>query len=675
MGSVLLVCYSLVTLLVCSSWTQNTTSPAYPPDGQDTDFSETLDPARRATTSVPSANSAPYSTPAANVPSITPTHSTTQNSVFTNPTQHDAMTNPTHPSATTNPTNYILSNATPYRVTAASSTPRASTKNTDSRDSLAQNTGSADGRSSASSVQEDPVWLRCLGQVTRLGSSNESSVVSVLTNWCQNNETVVDCLSRDFAGAALDNPLDFFINLTFSEDQLRDKSVAVCSAFLDRKDQLGCAVPVNDSRVTQCLATLSSGLVHVFGLHREKNLPTELLREVACDVTLQTTLCLRDTLSGCDDEVQTTLINYYSLFSNESCIAKRGQDNNGLNQPETVVAKCAKEAAHSVLTTQPDPVTLLDFLILGIRTDCQTFPTRYACYHRELDNITNFRDFWLSLTFDYDNAMASQKAYCGKIESQVISKVTEECFNQSHPKLARCEIAFGRELEAIREEWFNNSDLDGLELQKLACRTTLSRAACLDNAMQPCGLDVARVMAVSEMAILPDICRRLLVPEQQPPPNGTGDPSDDLNAAVSGTGDPSGDVNAAPAGTGDPSEDPNAALSGTGTGDNQDVEEGQLRNNELPHSVSKGDPSSSREGKEQPPVGDNSRLNNSLYAPSDDASLNNGGHAPHPNMIQNEPMKHQTNETVSSNHHENNSGYVQLNVCLITTGVWLALHF
>lgn len=41
----------------------------------------------------------------------------------------------------------------------------------------------------------------------------------------------------------------------------------------------------------------------------------------------------------------------------------------------------------------------------------------------------------------------------------------------------------------------------------------MTRAACLDTAMQPCGADVARAMAVSEMGILPDICRRLVVPE------------------------------------------------------------------------------------------------------------------------------------------------------------------
>lgn len=41
-------------------------------------------------------------------------------------------------------------------------------------------------------------------------------------------------------------------------------------------------------------------------------------------------------------------------------------------------------------------------------------------------------------------------------------------------------------------------------------RTSVTRAACLDNAMQPCGLQVSRAMAISEIGILPDICRRLL---------------------------------------------------------------------------------------------------------------------------------------------------------------------
>ncbi|KAH9510007.1 hypothetical protein Btru_044820 [Bulinus truncatus] len=357
------------------------------------------------------------------------------------------------------------------------------------------------------SNQNGSMWLKCVGQPR---SREEATVVSLLSSWCQQNETIVNCLSRDFtsSGGGVNNALDFFVNLTYSQQQLRRKSSALCK----KRDKLGCTATANQSYVTSCLGSFSSGLAHIFGLHNEKKLPLELLRDVACDVILQTTLCLRDSFTACDGEVQTVLVNYYSLFTNESCIAKFGQTS-GSTHPETVVDKCAKEAAETMPPNQHEPVSLRDFLILGLRTDCRTYPVRYGCYGRELGNITNFRDFWLSLTFDQANAMASQKTYCDQIETTVISKINEDCFSQAHPNLATCEIGFGRELEAIRDEWFGNSNLDGLELQTLACRTSVARAACLNHAMQPCGSEVASIMAVSEMGILPDICRQLLVPE------------------------------------------------------------------------------------------------------------------------------------------------------------------
>ncbi|RUS76145.1 hypothetical protein EGW08_016088 [Elysia chlorotica] len=127
-------------------------------------------------------------------------------------------------------------------------------------------------------------------------------------------------------------------------------------------------------------------------------------------------------------------------------------------EPEPIISRCAREAASSleVNPSQAQPSSVLDFFILGIRTDCISYEARFDCYRRELQNITNFRDFWLSLTFDHDNAVASQRKYCGQVQ--------------------------------------------------------VTRATCLDQAMRPCGEDLARYMAVSEMGNLPDTCRSLLRP-------------------------------------------------------------------------------------------------------------------------------------------------------------------
>uniref|UniRef100_A0A2C9L5A3 Uncharacterized protein n=1 Tax=Biomphalaria glabrata TaxID=6526 RepID=A0A2C9L5A3_BIOGL len=401
-------------------------------------------------------------------------------------------------------------------TSAASSTTTSTTTTTRSPQTFrpdATSTVSPFGQGQRNITQQDgSVWLRCVGQSR---PREETTVVNLLTSWCQQNETIVGCLSRDFGSSRLNNAFDFFVNLTFNQQRLRRKSVELCSRYQEKKDKFGCALTSNQSHASSCLGSFSSGLAHIFGLHTDKKMPLELLRDVACDVLLQTTLCLRDSLTACEEDVQTVLVNYYSLVYNDTCIAKFGQSS-GTILPETVVDKCAKEAAERMPSNQHEPASLRDFLILGLRTDCKTYPVRYECYGRELGNITNFRDFWLSLTFDYDNAMASQKTYCDQIETKVISKISENCFTQAHPNLASCEIGFGRELEAIRDEWFGNANLDGLELQTMACRTSMARAACLNHAMQPCGSEVATIMAVSEMGILPDICRQLLVPESSP---------------------------------------------------------------------------------------------------------------------------------------------------------------
>ncbi|CAG5117695.1 unnamed protein product [Candidula unifasciata] len=351
-----------------------------------------------------------------------------------------------------------------------------------------------------------PLWTKCTSGVSMEDVGNDN-IAKVLHGWCENYETIISCLSNDITARKPDNPLDFFINLTFSNHTLRAKSATVCSKFKEKKNKLSCADAANQTMAGSCAADFSAGMMHIFSLSRDKALPESVLREVACDVTLQTTFCLKDTLSECDEDVQMVLLGYYSLFTNDTCVAKERPA-----KLETVVSKCAREAAQTLSRDQsePEPTSLLDFLILGLKTDCKTYSSRYDCYRRELTNITNFRDFWLSLTFDHTNAVSSQKAYCDQIEQHVIPRITSECFNKSQPGLAACEVGFGREVEAIREEWFKNPDFDGLQLQTLACRTSVTRAACLDNAMQPCGLQVSRAMAISEIGILPDICRRLL---------------------------------------------------------------------------------------------------------------------------------------------------------------------
>ncbi|GFR62653.1 hypothetical protein ElyMa_000135400 [Elysia marginata] len=373
---------------------------------------------------------------------------------------------------------------------------------------LNQPQGSSGEATGDSPPPPPPAWVRCVVQASPEGRNSED-IATVLDIWCRNYETIITCMDKELTDTSRgDNPLDYFVSLNFDPERLRTRSQAICSNLTKHGDKLMCTESANTTIQEDCGRTFNGGMGHIFGLHKERDAPTHILKEIACDVTLQTTFCLRASLASCEVEVQTTLVNYYSLFTNQSCIAQP----QGPPEPEPIIARCARQAASSVDIdpAQSQPSSVLDFLILGINTDCKTYEARYNCYRKELQNITNFRDFWLSLTFDHDNAVASQKNYCGQVQDRVIKKLNDQCFQAAQEGLAACESGFANEMETIRDQWVNDPNFDGLQLQTLACGTSVTRAACLDKAMQPCGEDVARAMAVSEMGILPDTCRNLL---------------------------------------------------------------------------------------------------------------------------------------------------------------------
>ncbi|GFN81653.1 hypothetical protein PoB_000815900 [Plakobranchus ocellatus] len=370
-------------------------------------------------------------------------------------------------------------------------------------------TGDPPSRGSPPPPPPPPAWLKCVAESSPEGRNSET-IAAVLDIWCRNHEAVISCLMKEYSIAGEENPLDFFINLNFDAEMLRSRSKTICANLTKHTEKLTCTESANQTIQQECGRSFSGGVGHIFGLHKERNAPMEILKEIACDVTLQTTFCLRASLADCEVDVQTTLVNYYSLFTNESCVAQPQRP--GPPEPEPVIARCARQAVSSVDLdpSQTQPTSVLDFLIIGIKTDCKTYEARYDCYRKELQNITNFRDFWLSLTFDYDNAVASQKEYCAKVEDTVISKLSDQCFQQAQEGLDACEAGFAKEMETIRDQWINDPEFDGLQLQTLACRTSVTRAACLDKAMEPCGQDVSRAMAVSEMGLLPNTCRDLL---------------------------------------------------------------------------------------------------------------------------------------------------------------------
>uniref|UniRef100_A0A0B7AWK9 Uncharacterized protein n=1 Tax=Arion vulgaris TaxID=1028688 RepID=A0A0B7AWK9_9EUPU len=79
-----------------------------------------------------------------------------------------------------------------------------------------------------------PVWIKCTTDV-QLEDLGNDNIVKVLSAWCENYQKIIDCMSRDIVTSAPDNPLDFFLNLTFNNNTLRIKSENVCAKFKERK--------------------------------------------------------------------------------------------------------------------------------------------------------------------------------------------------------------------------------------------------------------------------------------------------------------------------------------------------------------------------------------------------------------------------------------------------------
>ncbi|KAK7097623.1 uncharacterized protein [Littorina saxatilis] len=362
-----------------------------------------------------------------------------------------------------------------------------------------------------------PVWAECLAKEPKDAPTN-SSVASLFRHWCSNYNTVIPCVEAGLPTKAAQNPLDLFVKLHFDAELVRTRSVQLCQAFQGVSDRLQCVDQNNGSMEAWCKGRFSQGLQYVFAVQLQQafNNDANIYRQLACQVTEDTSGCLGAAMTTCDNEVKQHVLAYYGLFTNDTCLADPSEPYTTPAPPPTqqppprdVVITCAQRVAQTVPQATPlaDNSTQLDQLVYGLRQNCRSFEARYNCYDEELDRITNptFRDVWLSFTFDSTNAIKSQKEFCQAFEGGVVGSLTDECYNKTQPRLRQCEDLYGQDVVTIQRQWAQ-SQLDNVGVHQAACRTSMRRAFCLRDAFRLCGTPLAESMLASELGTLPDIC-------------------------------------------------------------------------------------------------------------------------------------------------------------------------
>lgn len=378
----------------------------------------------------------------------------------------------------------------------------------------------ADDTAVPTGIPQLPVWAKCLSTAP-IDPPADSSVVSLFRHWCSNYDTVIPCVTAGLTTAAANNPLDAFVKLHFDSATLRTRSDKLCPTFRGLGSRLQCAQQNNGTLEAWCRARFSQGMQYVFAMQMQKAFGDEpnVYKELACQVTEDTSGCQGAAMTTCDAEVKGHLIAYYSLLSNETCVADPTIPYTTPAPPPAskplsndVVVTCAQRVAQTVPfnETLAQNVTLLQQLTYGLRQNCRSFEARYNCYDEELDRISSpsFRDIWLSFTFDTANAIKSQKQFCQAFEGGVISQLNEECYKNTQPSLLRCEGQYGNAVVSLQRQ-YTDRQLDDVSLHKSACRASLQRAFCLRDVFKQCSAALSETMLASELGTLPDICLTL----------------------------------------------------------------------------------------------------------------------------------------------------------------------
>ncbi|XP_025086913.1 uncharacterized protein LOC112559745 [Pomacea canaliculata] len=253
-------------------------------------------------------------------------------------------------------------------------------------------------------------------------------------------------------------------------------------------------------------------------------------KELACQVTLDTSGCLGAAMTGCDTNVKRDVLNYYAIFTNETCVANPSvaytTPTPPRREPEDVVIACAKLIAETLprSAAPPKDASRVAQVIHGLRDNCRSFEARYNCYDEKLNQIRSpaFRDLWLMSTFSSKNAIKAQKEFCEAFEGGLVNSFTDQCYADAQPSLQECEMAYGEEIVSLQSQWLSRA-IDDVGLRKAACNVSLTRATCLGRAFSHCGDRLGKTMETSERGSLPSICLTLLSPPPRESEHDRGD--------------------------------------------------------------------------------------------------------------------------------------------------------
>lgn len=346
-----------------------------------------------------------------------------------------------------------------------------------------------------------------------------NSLVGLFQTWCSHYDQVIPCLETGLKTDAARNPLDNFVKLHFDAAILRTRSADLCQAFQGRSSNLQCMQQNNATLEEWCRVRFSQGMHYVFGLQLQprQKFDVEVFKTLACHVTSDISGCVGAAMPTCSSDVKRDVLAYYALFTNETCIANPDDEYTTPAPPparphDTVIA-CTRKVSETLQQneTLAEDASPLDQLLHGLKQNCRTFEARYTCYDEELTSVQNpsFRDLWLKLTFDRNNAVKAQKEFCDGFEGGVVGALNADCYNKTQPRLQECEIRYSRDVSGLEREWATRR-IDNVGLHQEACASSLRRAFCLRNAFQLCSEALADVMLDSELGTLPNICLTLL---------------------------------------------------------------------------------------------------------------------------------------------------------------------
>ncbi|ESO94031.1 hypothetical protein LOTGIDRAFT_228685 [Lottia gigantea] len=374
-------------------------------------------------------------------------------------------------------------------------------------------------------LPQTPSWIKCLRvDESKAALDSLRNLILISEHWCSNAEFILNCLEKELPQTETQNPLDFFVSLNYNTQKMRENSEQLCASKPDNRKKLECTDNVSNDDIMECSMRFKQSVDYLSFVRNMTDITEEILKDMTCDITRETSRCIAARLQSCDADVSMFLNGYYGLFTNTDCLYNTSIPVEPMrplpSQPEpTVVIKCGIEAMSFMEGDADRPIVptgnISQAIIVSVlQQDCKMYRQRFLCYEREFPSATAFLDIWQKSVFSLRNSIISNQQFCKTI-SEFTSSLDTKCYNSVDRQLQNCESFYGRKIINSRVEWDN--DKSNVNIQKLACNASIERATCLKEAFSICGEYVSKAYSHLQYRMLPDECFPNGLPPGVPP--------------------------------------------------------------------------------------------------------------------------------------------------------------